>query len=337
MLVARRITRDLKGERRIPIIAGAQGPAGQVLHENPSWVDDTRDYASEDPPISTPVPLLGPQGSFAASYKNSGVAQMRKRLRRSKKPVTILAIGPATDVACLLATSRPSTTRKIAEIIWLASRVEGEHLTINGKVVNDFNFRMDPLAGAILLAEAGEQDVPVRLLSFALTGQTSQEENLIAFRRPDFVGPAKPTPRSEASLAWLLNASKARNAYWADIFGNEEGPFDQYVRRPPRRRSPPIAGHGPARRHDRHAGGRPAGAWNPKRGREPSLDPLERRRRPGLYRLRPRHKRLPRALPRALGSLHLVGAGHAVLDPSGSSAPLIGSPSTHSRRFAGLR
>ena len=52
------------------------------------------------------------------------------------------------------ATSRPSVTRKIAEIIWLAAQNEGESLQVNGKTVNDVNFRMDPLGGAILLADA---------------------------------------------------------------------------------------------------------------------------------------------------------------------------------------
>ena len=217
MLVAHQITRVLKGERRIPIVPGAAGPAGQVLHQNPSWFD------------GTVVPILGPEGSFAASCENPGVAQMRKRLRRSKKKVTVLAVGPATDVACLLARSRPSTTRKIEEIIWLASQNEGESLKINGKTVNDFNFRMDPLGGAILLAEASEQDVPVRLMSFSLTGITSQSETLIAFDAANFTGPATPTQQSEESLAWLLEASEPRNTFWSGIFGTVEGPFDQYA------------------------------------------------------------------------------------------------------------
>jgi len=217
MLVARQITRVLKGERRIPIVPGAAGPAGQVLHQNPAWFDGTE------------VPILGAEGSFAAACENPGVAQMRKRLRRSNKKVTVLAVGPATDVACLLATSRPSVTRKIAEIIWLASQNEGESLQVNGKTVNDFNFRMDPLGGAILLAEASERGVPVRLMSFALTGITSQSETLIAFDAADFTGPPDPTPKSEESLAWLLDASEPRNVFWSGIFGSVEGPFDQYA------------------------------------------------------------------------------------------------------------
>jgi inosine-uridine nucleoside N-ribohydrolase len=217
MLVAHQITRNLKRLRNVPIVPGAQGPAGQVFHENPSWFDGSK------------VTILGKEGSFAASCENRGVAEMRKRLRRSQKKVTILAIGPATDVACLLATSRRAVTRKIAEVVWLASQLEGEALMINGKTVNDFNFRLDPLGGAILLAEASARDVPVRLMSFSLTGQTSQSEKLIAFNAEDFTGPEPPTPRSKQSLAWLLEAAEPRNAFWASIFGSVEGPFDQYA------------------------------------------------------------------------------------------------------------
>ena len=91
--------------------------------------------------------------------------------------------------------------RKIDEIIWLASQLEGESLLINGKVANDFNFRLDPLAGTIMLAAAAQHGIPIRLMSFSLTGQTSQSHSLIAFDAASFTGPAKTTPRSKRSLS----------------------------------------------------------------------------------------------------------------------------------------
>ena len=49
-------------------VAGAAGPAGQVLHQNPAWFDGTQ------------VPILGAEGSFAASCENPGVGEMREQL-----------------------------------------------------------------------------------------------------------------------------------------------------------------------------------------------------------------------------------------------------------------
>ena len=217
MMVARQIARRLKGAFRLPIVPGALGPAGQILHPTPTWFD------------GRPVTVAGKRGSFASSCENLGVAEMRRQLRRSKRRVTILAIGPLTDVACLLTTSRRSETRKIEEVIVLASQLEGEPLQINDKVVNDFNFRMDPLGGTLFLAEAAAQRVPVRLMVFSLTGQTSQADDLIPFDGAHFTGPSRPTPSSQASLTWLLEASEPRNAFWSGTFGTAEGPFDQYA------------------------------------------------------------------------------------------------------------
>lgn len=212
MLVARQIVWNLKGRTDLPLVPGAIAQAGQVLHPAPEWFDGT--------PLSV-------EESFAASCKNAGVELMHSRLTESVAPLTVLATGPLTDVACLLM-NHPEVAPKIREVIVLASRVEGESLTINGLVVNDFNFRMDPLGGALFLNAA--RRVPVRLMTFALSGQTSQEgDRLIVFDSSTLEGPYPPTPRSEKSLAWLLGAADVRNTFWEAIFGTPEGPFDQYT------------------------------------------------------------------------------------------------------------
>jgi inosine-uridine nucleoside N-ribohydrolase len=154
---------------------------------------------------------------------------MRQAIKQSHQRVTILALGPLTDVACLLHTSKPNVLRKIHEIIAIASRLEGESVQINGLVVNDFNFRMDPVAGTLLLAAAGRSDVPVRLMTFNLTGQTSQADSLIPFTSDSYPGPPTSRPQDERSFAWLLEAAEPRNVFWSGIFGTDQGPFDQYA------------------------------------------------------------------------------------------------------------
>jgi hypothetical protein len=196
---------------------GATSPASQVLHPTPLWFDGET------------VPVAGPDGSFQAACRNAGVTLMEELIDQASKPVTLLAIGPLTDVACLLTTAPSAVTRNIEEIIALASRVEGESLTINGKIVNDFNFRMDPVGGTLLLGAVRERHVPLRLMAFSLTGQTSQQGEVIGFDAETYPGRIPPTPESEASFAWLLDAAEPRNAFWTEIFGTPEGPFDQYA------------------------------------------------------------------------------------------------------------
>jgi inosine-uridine nucleoside N-ribohydrolase len=217
MLVAREIAQTLKGRDDLPLVPGATSPVSQVLHPSPTWFDGET------------VPVEGANGSFAAACSNGGVLLMAELIDAASEPVTLLAIGPLTDVACLLTTAPRAVTRNIEEIVAIASRLEGESLTINGKVVNDFNFRMDPVGGTLFLAAAADHHVPVRLMSFRLTGQTSQQCNVIAYDAATYPGRLPPTPESEFSFAWLLDAAKPRNAFWAGIFGTPEGPFDQYA------------------------------------------------------------------------------------------------------------
>lgn len=216
MLVARKIVRDLKGRDDIPIAPGAMAPATQTIRPRTFWFDGDE------------VRVFGAGGLFEASCRNPAVIEMEKLLLESDRPTTILATGPLTDVACLLNTS-PGVAPRIAEIVALVSRIESESLQVNGTVVNDFNFRMDPGAGTLLLAAPGAREVPIRLMAFALTGQTSQADDLIVLDATSLRGPSPPTPESERSLAWMLRAQEARQDLWTEIFGTPEGPFDQYT------------------------------------------------------------------------------------------------------------
>ncbi|MCG6859950.1 MAG: nucleoside hydrolase [Chromatiaceae bacterium] len=156
-------------------------------------------------------------------------SKMIELIATSRVPVTLLAVGPLTDVACLLNTAPRNVLRNIEEIIVLASRLEGESVQINGLTVNDFNPRMDPIGAALLLGSENARNLRIRLMSFSLTGQTSQSDDLIPFNSDTYPGPPVVTPDSQASFQWLLDAAAPRNDYWSGIFGTEEGPFDQYA------------------------------------------------------------------------------------------------------------
>lgn len=60
------------------------------------------------------------------------------------------------------------------EIILMASRLEGEYFAINAKLINEFNFRMVPVGGTLLFGSDAARDIPIRLMSFNLSGQTTQ-------------------------------------------------------------------------------------------------------------------------------------------------------------------
>lgn len=216
MMVAEHIIRTLKNRDDIPLAPGALGPAAQILNPAPTWFDGTT------------IGIGGPDGSFARACMNPGVQLMQNTLAVHPR-TTILAIGPLTDIACLLLHAPGSSLQNIEEIVVLASRLENEPLLLNGKRVNDFNFRLDPVGGALMLAENARHNVPMRFITFALSGQTSQKDTLIGFDANTFPGPAEKTPVAQNSFKWLLAASKAHNALWKGVFGTIEGPFDQYT------------------------------------------------------------------------------------------------------------
>ncbi|MDF1795497.1 MAG: nucleoside hydrolase [Coxiellaceae bacterium] len=200
-LVAHKIVRELK-KSDTPIVAGAVSQYSQTLQPAPQWSGDKT--------------IISVEMAFALSCKNLGVEKMQSVLQHATKPVTILAIGPLTDVACLLV-SYPKIKPQIKRIIMIASQLRGESLNINGRIVNDFNFRMDPTAGAILLRHA--DGVPITLMPFALTGQTSNKKRHMSFSSDTLKGKDN----------WLIAAAEKRNYFWRNVFGLDEGPFDQYA------------------------------------------------------------------------------------------------------------
>lgn len=222
MLVARQITQTLKGRKDIPIVPGAREPAGQILNPTATWFDGST------------VKVTGRNGSFAVACPNLGTQFIIDTLKSAsafgeRGKVTLLSLGPVTDVACVLQTAPKAALRNIREIVFVASQMEGEETTINGLPINDFNIRMDPL-GAAMLLEADRVDVPLRFMTFQLTGQTSQSDEAFVFMRSTYPGPPKPASQADKrSFRWLLQATKPQREFFISRFGNGEGPFAQYT------------------------------------------------------------------------------------------------------------
>ena len=106
--------------------------------------------------------------------------------------------------------------------------MEGEPILVNGKPINDFNVRIDPLGAALVLA-ADRVSVPLRFIPFRLSGKTSQSGDVFTFDRATYPGPMSGSEAGRASYEWLLAASKPARQSFINAFGSAEGPFDQYT------------------------------------------------------------------------------------------------------------
>ena len=130
----------------VPVVAGASipfnNPAAQTL--------------------TSPTPLL--------CSGNEGVEFMHSLLKApSSSPppkMTILALGPLTDVACLLV-EHPTDGSQIQQIVAIMGRAPNEAFTINGvSGLSDFNMRRDSAAVSWLLQNT---TVPVTFMGFSVT------------------------------------------------------------------------------------------------------------------------------------------------------------------------
>jgi pyrimidine-specific ribonucleoside hydrolase len=181
----------------VPVIAGASIP-----FNNP---------AAQTPTSSTPLLCSG----------NEGVEFMHSLLKAppSSAPgppkMTILALGPLTDVACLLV-EHPQDGSQIQQVVAIMGRAPNEAFTINGvSGLSDFNMRRDSAAVAWLLQNT---TVPVTFMGFSVTSS-----DLISLQEVE----AKFAGSSDLAKFFLASATNWI-AQWNGIF-KEQGfhPWDQ--------------------------------------------------------------------------------------------------------------
>jgi pyrimidine-specific ribonucleoside hydrolase len=188
LVVARRIAGELLRRREVPILAGAS----QRLTDPPvRWYDGR---------------------SLDGTCVNDGVRFLAREL--GARPLTVLALGPLTDVACLLLRF-PRAAERLEGVVAIMGRRPGEEFEIGGRRgLTDFNYVMDPRAARVVLESA----VPVTFMTFELTSST-----LVPRRAVDELG-AIGSPAASffhaATLPWV--------DFWRDTF-HEDGfhPWDQ--------------------------------------------------------------------------------------------------------------
>lgn len=98
------------------------------------------------------------------SCLNEGTRFMAEQLRRFDN-ISLVAIGPFTDIACLIL-NFPAEAARIQEIVILAGSKPGNPLVINGIALPDLNFDSDPRALQIILEGS---NIPVTAMLFEVT------------------------------------------------------------------------------------------------------------------------------------------------------------------------
>lgn len=127
-------------------------------------------------------------------------------------PLSVLALGPLTNVATVLRT-RPELTGAIEEVVAVAGRRPGQRFMVGDRgPLPDFNTECDPAAAAVLLAS----DAPVTLAGFEVATHV--------LLTPAHLDRLRGGPRASR---WLAERSDGWMAWWAEHLACEGfHPFD---------------------------------------------------------------------------------------------------------------
>jgi purine nucleosidase len=145
-----RATCTLAGIRDVPIAAGAPGPLVGRLRTAPGVHGESGLDGADLGPVD--VPLAG----------EHAVTLTARLLRDSPRPVTLVPVGPLTNVALLLRT-HPELTARIAEIVLMGGSVGPGNAT----PAAEFNILVDPEAADVVLSSG----VPVTMCGLDVTHQ----------------------------------------------------------------------------------------------------------------------------------------------------------------------
>jgi len=126
-------------------------------------------------PIAVPEDVIWTGGAGAGQNLpetciNEGVLEIASLLAESEEPITIMAIGPLTDIACLVQ-NFPEVLDKIKELVFLGGRAPDQVLKypFSDVVFTDFNVAQDVRASNIVFEES---DIPITLITFSLSSST---------------------------------------------------------------------------------------------------------------------------------------------------------------------
>ncbi|MGW4112860.1 nucleoside hydrolase [Actinosynnema sp. NPDC004786] len=152
----------LLGREDVPVGVGAARP---LVHPHPHLSsahgsDGLSGYAD-----TLPEPTRGPDARDA-------VTLLRDLLDQADRPVTIVPIGPLTNIALLLA-AHPGLKPKIGRLVVMGGGVNGGNVTATA----EFNVWSDPEAARRVLVE---EDVPTTLVPMDLTRRCAVSSQWLA-------------------------------------------------------------------------------------------------------------------------------------------------------------
>ena len=145
--------RALAGLGQLPVAAGAARPL--------VYPQDQRPHSWHGPDGLGGRACLLPEPTGPIHHRGA-VALMADLLHAASARVTLVAIGPLTNIALLLA-AHPEVKPRINRIVAMGGLLSGDPLT-------EFNIRSDPEAAHRVLAE---EDVPATLVPLDLTLQAA--------------------------------------------------------------------------------------------------------------------------------------------------------------------
>jgi len=101
---------------------------------------------------------------------NDGVMEIAALLAESEEKITIMAIGPLTDIACLVL-NFPEVLGKIEELVFLGGRAPDQVLKypFSDVIFTDFNIAQDLRATQVVLEESS---IPFTFINFSVSSST---------------------------------------------------------------------------------------------------------------------------------------------------------------------
>ncbi|MEM7009219.1 MAG: nucleoside hydrolase [Thermodesulfobacteriota bacterium] len=140
---------------------------------------------------------------------NVGVQAMADLLEESEDLVTILALGPLTDIACLVL-NFPDVLDKIEEIVFLGGRAPDQLLAYDfapDVIFTDFNVAQDNRAAQVVLEQS---TIPFTFINFSISSSSLYTDEQI-----DSLG----DPECGARSQLLSRASQDRLEELAELLG----------------------------------------------------------------------------------------------------------------------
>ncbi len=153
----------------------------------------------------------GAAASAGLGIETAASRAMAAALRRER--ITILMLGPATNVATVLR-NHPELAKRIVSIVAVAGRRPNQRFSTGPSVqpLRDFNFELDSEGFQVLL----NSGVPLILAPWEISSK-------VWLRQPDL----KSLRASNASLGWILDASEDWLDFWRKNLATDGfNPFD---------------------------------------------------------------------------------------------------------------